>query len=264
MQMKQEMKDLKIQNKKLQAQLSEIVQYNLYGADKFQAELKNINIENLSENEAETLKQKFEEAKKVSIEAKFKDGIIPFKDVDDDQWFTGFVSEMKNLGIVKGYSPAEYGPGNAVTNAEFTKILLKSTGRDESEGETGNKLAKSHWAKGFYKTAENEGFSIAKTTPDEQASRCMVAQSIVEALNLEQATYGGEFTDLPSSDSCASYIATVKENGIMSGDSNGETFRPYEGLNRAEVAKVIQKVLEVTEEENLNNLSTEELTQGVR
>lgn len=264
MQLQEEMKQLKIQNKKLQAQLSEIVQYNLYGADDFQAELKKVNIENLSEQEAEALKQKFEEAKKVSINAKFKDGLIPFKDVDDDQWYTRFVAEMKELGIVKGYNPSEYRPENAVTNAEFTKILLKSTGRDESEGEPGNKLARNHWAKGFYETAEKEGFSIAKTTPDDQASRCMVAESIVEALDLEQATYGGEFVDLPSSDSCAPYIATVKEYGIMSGDSNGATFRPYEGLNRAEVAKVIQKVLEVTEENNLHNFSIEELTQSAQ
>ena len=49
----------------------------------------------------------------------------------------------------------------------------------------------------------------------------------------------------------------------MSGDSNGTTFRPYETLNRAEVAKVISKLLEKGQSQNTESFDVQDFMKDV-
>lgn len=52
----------------------------------------------------------------------------PFSDVELSDWFTGYVSEISTLGLVKGYQDQSgnttYQPGKNVTRAEFLKMAM--------------------------------------------------------------------------------------------------------------------------------------------
>ncbi len=253
-QMQEEIKDLKLQNTELKTQLNEIAAYNFYGdkAEAFKKELQNIDLEKLSPTEAEGLKKKFEDARESSKVAKFNEGFIPFKDTDDSEWFTKYVDGMKKEGVVKGFKDesgrelGEYRPGNSVLHAEFAKMVLEATHKGQAQGDPSNSNAKGgQWFSGYYKMAENLSLELANTLPSEPIQRKLVAKTIVELLGIPISSGNGGFNDVSNSDSYAPYIATVKDLGIMSGYGQGNNFGPDELLNRAEVAKVVNKFMEV-------------------
>ena len=53
-------------------------------------------------------------------------GEKPFPDVPVDQWYSGYISNMKALEMIHGYGDGLYRPGNDITRAEFIKIALEA------------------------------------------------------------------------------------------------------------------------------------------
>ncbi len=51
---------------------------------------------------------------------------MPFPDVPVDQWYSGYISNMKALEMIHGYGDGLYRPGNNITRAEFIKIALEA------------------------------------------------------------------------------------------------------------------------------------------
>ena len=48
----------------------------------------------------------------------------PFPDVPVDQWYSGYISNMKALELIHGYGDGLYRPGKDINRAEFVKIAL--------------------------------------------------------------------------------------------------------------------------------------------
>jgi hypothetical protein len=48
---------------------------------------------------------------------------ISFKDISKDQWYTKFVFQAANLGIINGYPDGTFKPDNTVNTAEFLRML---------------------------------------------------------------------------------------------------------------------------------------------
>lgn len=208
------------------------------------------------EAEIERLKAETEALKKQAKEQKFTQGIIPFKDTDDGDWFTQYVSYVKNKSIVGGYKDlngkelGEFRPGNNVTVAEILKMALESAevGGDES-GNPANQNAVSHWAKEYFKKAEDLGLTLTQDTtldPNKLATRGDVIRLALEVLGISpDAVTSTDFSDVPASHQHADYIQYAKEAGVISGDTGKNTFRPDAPINRAEVAKILQNMIEI-------------------
>ena len=77
----------------------------------------------------------------------------------------------------------------------------------------------------------------------QQATRGFVAEMLVKSLGLDVSNPPAtpSFTDVPVSHPEFAYIEAAKAAGIVSGDSQGGTFRPDATINRAEVAKMVIK-----------------------
>ena len=234
--------------------------YNFYGegAAKMEEDLaaliENSRSEGLSSAEISEkimeLQKNFEESKVRARLAKFRAGLVPFKDIDDDIWYGQFVTYAKDNNIVSGYSgnrEGEYGPGDPVTIAEVLKMALVAA--DQGEAETIDPRHPNHWAAKFFQKARNLNLTLGtedNPNPNRPATRKEVAGLILEALGIiPPDTLLAPFSDVSTGNPYATAIAYLKQTGVISGDSTGNTFRPNDPINRAEVAKVIKNMVEI-------------------
>lgn len=207
---------------------------------------------------ADALKTKIEELKSQAKDLKFAEKLIPFKDTDDDQWYTDYVSAVKNQGIISGYKDAvgndlgEFRPGNNVTVAEILKIGLETSGKGKGKGEPVLQSALNHWAKDYVAKAEELGLDLAKgdTSLDRPATRGEVIRMMLEALGITPDPVSStDFSDVQTAQDndtgVAAYIQYAKKLGIVSGDSGATTFRPNDPINRAEVAKIANQIIDI-------------------
>jgi hypothetical protein len=185
---------------------------------------------------------------------------MTLKDVPINQWYATYVSTIVNAGIAQGYKDGrgrytgEYGPGNNVTYAEIAKMALEAAGHDVSSvtGVPDNRAARNDWSKMYIKLAENLALSVYGSTLDVRApaTRGAVVQTVLEAAGIYIGKVAGDYKDLRSSHPNANAIGKATALGIVSGDTDREgeltgTFRPNDPVNRAEVSKMIVKLLEV-------------------
>ncbi len=203
---------------------------------------------------AEQLREHLKNLKEKAKSLKFTKKLIPFKDTDDDQWYTGYVSTVKNKGIISGYKDAngndlgEFRPGNNITVAEILKIGLETAGKGKKkDGKPTLQAAANHWAKEYVAEGEDLGLDLVKSDTDlnRPATRAEVVRMMLEALgvNPDDITKTS-FSDLSKLHKDAKFIEYAKELGIISGDAGKNTFRPDDPINRAEAAKISNQILE--------------------
>lgn len=207
-------------------------------------------------NQAQLLKRKLSHWKEKAKERKYQKKLIPFKDTDDDDWFTEFVSKAKNRGIFNGYKDkegnalGEFRPGNHITVAEILKVGLEASGKGESE-EVANptlEAAAGHWAKRYVKRAEELKLDLVrekKLDLNRPATRGEVIRMMLETLDIKpEKVTKTDFSDVSMKHRHAAYIQYAKSLGIVSGDSGKTTFRPDEPINRAEASKIADQMME--------------------
>ncbi|EKD92840.1 MAG: Tenascin-X, partial [uncultured bacterium] len=214
----------------------------------------------------ETLEKLFEDNEHELI---FGEEAIEFADVpfdgesEEQAWFYDDVIGMREEGIVSGYKDAsgemtgEFGPSNPVTVAEALKMTLESSGLGEASGDAQDPGAQGQWFEGYVKQAEDLGLQINDSIEDWNApcQREDVAVMIGEVFELggEDTDYEGVFPDVEPTDPYGGYFQAVYDNDIMTGDGDTQNFRPEEGINRAEISKVMNKALEVYEYNTVND-----------
>jgi hypothetical protein len=205
------------------------------------------------QNIIQKLRRKIEEIKAKAKSRKFVKGMIPFKDTDDSEWYTNYVSKAKNRGIISGYKDAtgnplgEFRPANNITIAEILKIALETSGNGQSEGEPALVAARNHWAKGYVKKAEELGLNIVSDNVDinRPATRGEVIRIMLEALGVKpDPITKSDFFDVLVSHVHAAYIQYAKDLGIISGDAGTNNFRPDDSINRAEASKIANQILD--------------------
>ena len=192
------------------------------------------------EHQKELLKRRFEVAKEKAKEEKFRTGIIPFEDTDDDQWFTPFVKYAKDKGVISGYKDengnltGKFGPGDAVTRAQILKMALEMAGYSLT---TESNLRVNHWAKYYIQKAKDLGIDFGTNDLDAPTTRLEAVRLIVQIFGLDTSAYQtSSFPDVTGDD--IPYIEAAKKAGIIDGYSDG-TFGPLNRINRAEASKIL-------------------------
>lgn len=187
---------------------------------------------------------------------------VVFRDVPKDAWFAPYVREVVNENIVSGYRDATglpkglYGPADNMTIEQLSKIAVQVGKVDVSVcgGTTKNETAKGRWSESFIRCAEQKGwavFSDGSVPVERPATRAEVVVTLLQALGakLDQRT-GKIFTDVDGSTEFASSIETAANVGVVSGytDAEGNStglFKPADPINRAEVAKIVTRGMQV-------------------
>ncbi len=179
-------------------------------------------------------------------DASLTDEGLQFNDVklSDDDWYGDAVMQLKEDGIVKGKSEGNYDPSGEVTYAEVAKMAMEASGEGKSSGVPSDSSAVGQWYQAYVKSVEENAPEFAEQAEGQWNEACpreWVAVLIGEAYGLQQSEYEGGFEDVSASDENADWMQTVYDYGVMKGDSTGGTYRPEEGINRAEVATVIYR-----------------------
>ena len=185
---------------------------------------------------------------------------VLYADVPLSAWFAPYVSYAVEEQIATGYADAdgkpkgEFGVANPVTFAETLKMALKASGRQmENLPPPRNLSAQGTWAASF--VAQAESLSLSVFTPqlnvNSPAPRGAVIQTILEVMGIPVAKQLSTFSDVPSDHPYSSAIATAAFYGLISGDTDSKgnllgTFRPDAPITRAEVAKIIALVKEIS------------------
>lgn len=176
-----------------------------------------------------------------------------FKDVKEDHWAYKYIMLMSQLGIINGYSDGNYKPGDAVSRAEFAKMMVLTLQLNLINPNSGTFLDvnKGDWDYQFVETAKNylTGYKNSQGIyfkPTQDAQREDMAVAIIKALNKSPSTdlsiLGGLADQGSISPNLKGYVAAAMKEGIMVGDSSAK-FNPQGTLTRAEAATLLGRLI---------------------
>lgn len=190
-----------------------------------------------------------------------------FADVSS-HWAAGCIDKMSAIGLFKGYPDGTFMPERQLTQAEALSLVMRVAAEDatadttdeeadvdeevdedadeevdESETELEDVPA---WVRGDAGKASKKGIiKLNRFHSAVQASRAQTAVMIARALGLEPV----DTADMPFKDGLlisqedVGYILALYEEGIIKGTPNGN-FNPNSAITRAEMATILQKLLE--------------------
>ncbi|MFC1810722.1 S-layer homology domain-containing protein [Patescibacteria group bacterium] len=235
-------------------------EYNFSGVDADEVIEK---IDEILDSEMETsekveaLEEYLEELKEESADDKYDDGIIPFEDIDDSEWFFAYIDILKEEGCIQGFVTedgftAEFRPGDNTLFGDSLKFVLGCMLDEEPEEIEEDDFWALGWAltlQAEYSEYISEEFlarvESAIENHDEFAeviTRSEIIAFILDILEIDVPEADPEsslFLDLPSDHPYFDEIVYAIEQGIISGDEEENTVRPDDGLNRAEMVKII-------------------------
>jgi len=169
-----------------------------------------------------------------------------FTDVKKGDWFYTYVMDLAESGVINGFEEtangvtlSTYKPGDNVTYAQALKLIMLAAGYEE-QAPTGT-----HWASGYMTRAQEDKLIAAVFTEsglDEQISRNMIAQIAARAMKLPKSTRTeSPLKDVAMTNVYASYILSLYDAGIITGDENG-LFNGTNKITRAEMAAIVWRI----------------------
>ncbi|MEA4893902.1 MAG: S-layer homology domain-containing protein [Oscillospiraceae bacterium] len=177
-------------------------------------------------------------------------------------WALAAINDIGSRLIVTGYENGNFNPDNSITRAEFATIIVKTLGLEPGTETSGfSDVSGSDWYCGYVEAASNygliTGYPDGSFGPNDTITREQAATIIARAMVLTNFDSGltndeisellGAFTDSASISSYAeSGIAACLKTGIIIGKSN-TTISPSADITRAEVAAMIQRLLQKSE-----------------
>jgi len=206
--------------------------------------------------ELDAIEAKLMMVRQESREAKFKDGLLEFKDVPDGQWYTSFVNKLSRDAVVSGYKDKDgaptgsFGPADSVTVAETLKMMFEASELGGADGVPNLVQAINHWSRRYVKHAEDLNLDLltsSSTTLDlnRPITRAEAIRAMFEILALTPPNYDeSSFSDVAANDAFQDFIEYARDLDVISGDDTSATFRPNSPLNRAEMTKIVTNMME--------------------
>jgi len=201
------------------------------------------------EHQKALLLHRFELSKDAARVIKYEDGIIPFLDTDDDQWYTPYVIFAKEENVVGGYKDGsgnltgEFKPGNNTTRAEILKMVLELAGYGEAAKSS---IKTAHWSRFYMQKAQDlklDFFDLVSSAPDQLVTRGEVIMLILDIFDEDVPDFVlYQLSDLHSPE--GRFIQYAINKGIVDGYGDG-TFRQDTSINRAEVSKILKNSFEL-------------------
>lgn len=178
-----------------------------------------------------------------------------FNDLPRSHWAYNDVQKMVDNGVVSGYADGSFKPEKQITKEEFATILTKVLNLSDERHLIINyeDVEASRWSKPYieavtkyysYTTKDGKYYfnPFAATTREE------VAAAVIKAMGLDNETPNYSVLDKFSDKDLINQnykdcVAIAVEKGIMNGNANG-TFRPNGNLTRAQIASLMNNVIE--------------------
>jgi hypothetical protein len=180
-----------------------------------------------------------------------------------NHWAKSYIDQLADLGIVQGKSAIRFAPNDNITRAELLKIALNAFGYEVpvavSEKPSGD-VKISDWFAPYVQVARENKIIYGLTdafNPNAPATRAFAITVLIKATAFTDVvqhfhanytshadwSYAG-FPDVPMMEWFAPYVAYAKDLGVIIGYTDG-TFGPSRSITRAEIAKIVVKLLEL-------------------
>lgn len=152
-------------------------------------------------------------------------------------------------GIISGYPDGSFQATNAVTRAEFSKMLMTTAEYTSLDGSgiRFSDVEETHWAQGYIQTLANKGIVNGKGDgifdPEGQIKVGEVLAVLTRTFDVysEQDTYRYTLADHWSN---TYYLQSVEEGIVLTGDSIYTNYDPEAAATRELCAVLLSRVLE--------------------
>ena len=167
-----------------------------------------------------------------------------FPDVLASDWYYEPVSSLGGAGIVNGDTTGAFRPQDAITRAEFAKILVSAFSITGPATEFAD-VSSDDWYASFVSNAAGAGIVMGDENknfmPQNNITRQDAALMIYRVARLVGVRYTG-FKEFKDRDDISLYawdaVGTLYQNGIISGSGNG-AFNPKNSITRAEAVQLL-------------------------
>lgn len=174
-----------------------------------------------------------------------------FTDIDDVEWAKDAIVYLAQLDIVSGKSDELFYPNDNITREELVKILVLALGEDTEADEISfNDVDKSAWYYPYVAKAVKMGmvsgysddvFGTGDLVTRQDMTTMIYRAAKAKGINVETASTG--FADEAQiSEYAKEAVGALSAKGIVNGIDN-YTFAPLESATRAQVAKIVYRVL---------------------
>jgi len=178
-------------------------------------------------------------------------------------WAESFIQDIAGRGIVSGKAEGVFAPNDSVTRAELTKMAVKAFGIEVPASVDANPFEDVNmdtWYAPYVAAAKEVGIvtgSGGNFNPNVPVTRAEALKILISAAGFENVdgnfdtnyiskegwTYVG-FKDVPMDAWYGKFVAYARDFAVVSGYGDG-LFHPGNSMTRAEVAKVLLKVLQL-------------------
>lgn len=187
---------------------------------------------------------------------------ISFSDTEG-HWAEEYIEALAATKVVGGYENGNFGPNDYITRAAITKIALNAFEYEIVLGDSDfTDLENDAWYEDYVNSAREYGiiggYDDGTFRPNGHVNRAEALKILLIAsgiANMEgssvfignAATWENNFSDVSASDWFYEYVMQSETGGIVSGYSDG-TFGPQNYITRAEVCKIVSKMLDLKRE----------------
>ena len=183
---------------------------------------------------------------------------VEFPDVEN-HWARDAINDMGSRMIVTGNLNGNFNPDNSITRAEFAAIMVRALGLAPGAGTNRfSDVVSSSWCCGYVKTATAygiiTGYDDGTFRPNDLITREQAMTMLARAMNITKLSPSlsdsqvtallvsySDSTDV--SNWAKTSIAACLETGVITGRTS-TTLSPKENITRAEVAVVVQQLLQ--------------------
>ena len=186
---------------------------------------------------------------------------VEFSDVTN-HWAKEAINNMGARMVVSGDGNNTYAPDRDITRAEFAAIVVRALGLEASESASSfNDVKDSDWYCGYIETASDygiiTGYDATTFGPKDKITREQAMTMIARAMKITglksdlkdseiTALIAGYADGAATSDYATTSIATCLKTGVITGRSS-DTIAPKYYITRAEVATIVQRLLQKSE-----------------
>ncbi len=177
---------------------------------------------------------------------------LRFKDVPATSWAFAAVTDLSARGLVTGYEDGKFHPDNAVTRAEYAKLVCSALGvePDTVTSDPFKDVTSAHWAAGYIAAAVGKGWLTGYPgglfKPDEPVS---MAQALVVVTRSQgwndKATL--PYTDVQPGYWAHAFIEACFTRGIIKnpdpGIESGGKLSPQGHCTRAQACVLLSRLL---------------------
>jgi hypothetical protein len=175
---------------------------------------------------------------------------IFFNDIGG-HWAESYINTLYESDVVSGKSEGIFEPNSNITRAELTKIAIIAFGYSVNttvQEHPFSDVPRNSWYAPYIEEAKVvgivEGYPTGGFGPHDFITRAAALKIILGAADLNTEGSTPDFPDVLTDAWFAEYVGYAQDNDVVGGYPDG-TFGPGRSITRAEVAKIVVKVLEM-------------------